>query len=960
MTPISISLKGFLSYRDEKNLNFEGSSVWILTGKNGAGKSTVFDAMRFALYGSHDRGNKCDIINSDTRCDSCKVTLTFDAGGKRYRAERTLNRKGTVTRALYEEGAKSPIEGTFGDAEFKKKIENIVGLSEEAFNWAVFLQQGKAESLLEALKVNNHGNSKAYELLKQLKDMTAYDEIKDRATQKSSEAKATAKRLLETFNGIDEVTDEALKTSETAISDMQGQVENRQVERAAMQSLLGVSGKWEHLTQQQARCERQMENVTALLANPEAIRESARRFASLQNLLPLREAEASARIALMEAESKLKAQEEALANLPDIVELQEKQRQIKGAVAQLPYLNQRDEAKDRLRLLKENSEALRLQSASLPNREATLQAAAEAQTAQTLYHVLNELELAENHRTSAITARDTNMVEKQALERNVQSDNDALQTLQVDKAIITQTGASDRYSKSVAALQVATEALRKREATRGSNACAYCGQPITREQWESDYATAEQELTRCREEHEASQIALNDARNATDTLESKKKQIGERLNQAQMSLAGLTAKISSLNGQITQYDEKIHGYSLQIPADNVLTATTAKMKADKLESLQQILNGWTSITSEQGKIEAQIKSQETVYAQALSELPDDPLTRDTAKDLIDQEPHVLGQEMARQETERNLQYWRTTRDERRKGWEREWNRLPEGPDRESPIRELTQEKDSLEDAPRKSQELDHANRDQERLERELKDVQREIEALPEAARRPVAQLEQALQTLDGELKNEQIQLQTLTSEGEKLIRDRQRREKTEAEMVTAEKLSDLWKEMDKQLGQPLQNWLLKEAEGQILDYANSYLDAFSQGNLALEPRRDSTIPLDLVCRNDSINSDDQSGGKTLPISSLSGSQKFRVAVSLALAFGQLASQDSRKIQSVIIDEGFGSLDGDGQREMSAALQDLSSSLDRLIVVSHQEAFADAFSDRYHIELINGTSCPELH
>ena len=88
---------------------------------------------------------------------------------------------------------------------------------------------------------------------------------------------------------------------------------------------------------------------------------------------------------------------------------------------------------------------------------------------------------------------------------------------------------------------------------------------------------------------------------------------------------------------------------------------------------------------------------------------------------------------------------------------------------------------------------------------------------------------------------------------------------------------------------------------------------------------------------------------------LSGSQKFRVAVSLALGIGQYASRQHRPIESVIIDEGFGCLDRHGRQVMIQELQNLRGQLRCILLVSHQEEFAEAFSDGYHFTLEDGAT-----
>ena len=64
MNPIRIKLEGFMSYRNETELNFEDKPIWVLTGDNGSGKSAIFDAVTFALYGKTQRSvNNSDMIN---------------------------------------------------------------------------------------------------------------------------------------------------------------------------------------------------------------------------------------------------------------------------------------------------------------------------------------------------------------------------------------------------------------------------------------------------------------------------------------------------------------------------------------------------------------------------------------------------------------------------------------------------------------------------------------------------------------------------------------------------------------------------------------------------------------------------------------------------------------------------------------------------------------------------------
>ena len=92
------------------------------------------------------------------------------------------------------------------------------------------------------------------------------------------------------------------------------------------------------------------------------------------------------------------------------------------------------------------------------------------------------------------------------------------------------------------------------------------------------------------------------------------------------------------------------------------------------------------------------------------------------------------------------------------------------------------------------------------------------------------------------------------------------------------------------------------------------------------------------------------GENPVGVEFISGSQRFRVAVSLALAIGRFAGGKQRPIEAVIIDEGFGSLDKDGLRAMAENLHELrrTQALKRIILVSHQETFTDQFATGYRL------------
>jgi DNA repair exonuclease SbcCD ATPase subunit len=153
----------------------------------------------------------------------------------------------------------------------------------------------------------------------------------------------------------------------------------------------------------------------------------------------------------------------------------------------------------------------------------------------------------------------------------------------------------------------------------------------------------------------------------------------------------------------------------------------------------------------------------------------------------------------------------------------------------------------------------------------------------------------------------------------------------------------------------LQLHLVREAERKIVDCANAVLDRISGGQLylRLHGEQDGEEAADQALHLEAYNR--TASQEPLGVAFLSGSQRFRVAVSLALGIGQYASRRHRPIQSVIIDEGFGCLDRQGRQVMIQELHNLKGQLRCILLISHQEEFAEAFPDGYRFELIEGTT-----
>ena len=166
MRPKLLEIEGLQSFRDVQRIDFEALSetgLFGIFGPTGSGKSTVLDALTFALYGKIKRadGGTQGIINSHHK--TARVSFTFELireGIRRnYRVERVYQRKkdspvfgeAKVARLIeISEAGEIPLCDKANDV--SNTIKELLGLSHEDFTRAVVLPQN---SFQEFLHLNN-------------------------------------------------------------------------------------------------------------------------------------------------------------------------------------------------------------------------------------------------------------------------------------------------------------------------------------------------------------------------------------------------------------------------------------------------------------------------------------------------------------------------------------------------------------------------------------------------------------------------------------------------------------------------------------------------------------------------------------------------------------------------------------------------------------------------------------
>ena len=203
MRPLSLELEGFTAFRDKVCINLGELDLFAITGPTGAGKSSLIDAISYALYGRVPR-----VPNEVTACISqglerMWVTLEFMAGEQRFRVYRETRRKGAATVRLDEMRGSDWVPVADRVAEVTSRIVDAVGLDYEGFTRSVLLPQGQFQEFLAG------SADKRRAVLRSLLRLDVYERMRARAGAIASEMKARVDERERELAGLADATPES-------------------------------------------------------------------------------------------------------------------------------------------------------------------------------------------------------------------------------------------------------------------------------------------------------------------------------------------------------------------------------------------------------------------------------------------------------------------------------------------------------------------------------------------------------------------------------------------------------------------------------------------------------------------------------------------------------------------------------------------------------------------------------
>ncbi|RMW38306.1 MAG: SMC family ATPase [Nitrosopumilus sp.] len=147
----SVELGDFLAHSDTK-LEFD-NGVTVFVGHNGAGKSSIIDAITFALFGQHTRKSNKGLIKRGATQGYSKVN--FSVNGKSFEAVRKIDSKGTLSAKFTEIVGDEKVEIAAGERKqfgesMTQEVEKAIGLDFEKLKVASIVQQGELNAIINA------------------------------------------------------------------------------------------------------------------------------------------------------------------------------------------------------------------------------------------------------------------------------------------------------------------------------------------------------------------------------------------------------------------------------------------------------------------------------------------------------------------------------------------------------------------------------------------------------------------------------------------------------------------------------------------------------------------------------------------------------------------------------------------------------------------------------------------
>src|SRR5262245_539676 len=559
MIPKRVKLSGFLCYKDEQEVAFDGSTLWMLSGLNGSGKSAVFDAVTYALFGYHRGGSvgAAELINKSE--NGFTVEFDFQLEGQVYRIRRTLKRRASGTAATqqilkFQPAGEDfePIVDTQKRAEFDKWVSDHIGLNYETFTSSVLLLQGRAEKLLDSTAKGRA------EVLASIVDLERYQRLHEKADGERKKLKGQVEELQAQVNAIPEVSEMELAAAANKIDDASDALAAAHEVVERLQGLEFQTRQWVEVQRKLSAAQARRAAAAQLIREADRIEQQAARLKELRDVLPHVDR-------IGQSRGGLSRSEEATKTLVDRQrDLQAKQFDLEHQLSQAERRKanvQKGIATDEEKLAR-TAERLPLASAALEQvkqiekkraelsgleadrgkypgdvRAKVTDAEAAVNELVALERALTPLGRLADARSELRAAReraaDGEKEESTSRERGeeIRKQQEVLKP-QLEAARATLKQVEEKLASERALLKQATELREEFDRLDGSKTCRACGQELTRSHFRAEKARRDEAVADVQARFKKAQRELKDAQATEEELSEQLAKVEQQLQAA--------------------------------------------------------------------------------------------------------------------------------------------------------------------------------------------------------------------------------------------------------------------------------------------------------------------------------------------------------------------------------------------------------------------------------------------
>ena len=389
MRPLTLTMSAFGPYQNVETIDFRRfgqRGIYLITGDTGAGKTTIFDAITYALYGkasgdTRDPGMlRCTSAEPDT---PTYVELSFAFGGQEYRVTRNPEymRKKTRGEGVTRQAAGAELAGPNGllltkPTEVNHAIEEILGVDRDQFAQIAMIAQGDFRKLLLA------STQEREDIFRRIFQTGKFRDFQDRVNREYLDQKNLFEKTQDSFrqfaNGI--LCGDGSPLAEKVVDAKEGRLpgpevcdlvdriieEDHETMGKAAEALEGLNEKQETLTEKLTKCRQREEDENALREAEALAKKLEPEYRGLEDALRAAQEASKENDALQAKAGKLEAQ------LPQYDELEKLTQELQERSVSIDINREKLAEEKRL----QDMEALNLQE--LSDERESLSAAGEA------------------------------------------------------------------------------------------------------------------------------------------------------------------------------------------------------------------------------------------------------------------------------------------------------------------------------------------------------------------------------------------------------------------------------------------------------------------------------------------------------------------------------------------------------------------------------------------------------